>query len=140
VIDPEEFPLGDKTYILSRFPAVAGREIVAKYPVSNMPKIGEYEVSEATMLKLMAHVGVKRDGADTLMLTTKALVDNHVDGWENLARLEWAMMEKNCSFFANGRASTFFEGLAPKIQALISKTLMDLSGRSSAPDSPPSTS
>lgn len=140
MIEPEEFPLGGKVYILSRFPAVAGREIVAKYPVSNMPKIGEYDVSEATMLKLMAYVGVQRDSGEPLMLTTRALVDNHVDGWENLAKLEWAMMEKNCSFFGDGRALNFFEGIAQKAQALISQMLTDLSVRSSAQGTPPSTS
>jgi hypothetical protein len=138
VIDPQEFPLNGKTFYLSKFPAVAGREIVAKYPVSNMPKLGDYAVSEETMLKLMAYVGVDA-GGQTLMLTTRALVDNHCGGWEDLAKLEWAMMEYNCSFFGNGRASSFFEDIAQKAQALISQMLTASSARSSPPGSPPST-
>jgi hypothetical protein len=75
-----------------------------------MPKLGDYEVNEATMLKLMAYVGVPVEGKDApLMLNTRALVDNHIPDWETLARVEIAMMEYNVSFFANGKASGFLE-------------------------------
>jgi len=117
-----------KTFLLSKFPAIAGREIVAKYPLSAMPKLGDYAVNEETMLKLMAFVAVSLP-TGPLRLSTRALVDNHVPDWETLARLEVGMMEYNCSFFGNGRASTFFEAIGQKAQALISKTLMDLSGQ-----------
>lgn len=119
----------ERTYILSKFTAVAGREIVAKYPLSAMPKLGDYAVNEETMLKLMAFVAVPRDGGEPLRLSTKALVDNHIPDWEALARIEVGMMEYNCSFFGSGRASTFFEVIAQKAQALISKTLMDSLGQ-----------
>lgn len=130
MIEPKPFTIGDRTYILSKFPAVAGREIVAKYPVSNMPKLGDYAVSEETMLKLMGYVGVERGDDEPLMLSTRALVDNHIPDWETLAQLEWAMMEYNCSFFANGRFSTLLESIALKAQQLISKTLTNLSAPS----------
>jgi len=129
----------DKVYILSKFPAVAGREIVAKYPLSGMPKIGDYGVNEETMLKLMAYVAVKTEAGEQA-LTTRALVDNHVPDWETLARLEVAMMEYNCSFFGNGRASTFFEGIAQKLPALIQKILTDSLRQSLEKSSPPSKS
>ena len=32
MIEPKEFEVNGKTFILSKFPAVQGREIVAKYP------------------------------------------------------------------------------------------------------------
>lgn len=120
----------DKVFILSKFPAVAGREIVAKYPVSAMPKLGDYAVNEETMLKLMTYVSVPTDGG-SLALSTRALVDNHVPDWETLAKLEWAMMEYNCSFFGNGRASSFFEGIAQKLQQFLMKTLTDSLAQSS---------
>jgi len=54
-----------------------------------MPKLGDYGVSEATMLKLMSHCGVRIDGRDEpLMLTSRASVDNHAEDWE-MPRLEW---------------------------------------------------
>jgi hypothetical protein len=136
MIEPKEIEIetqkGEKrVYIISKFPAIQGREIVAKYPLSAMPKLGDYAVNEETMLKLMCFVAVPRENGAPLQLTTRALVDNHVPDWETLAKIEIAMMEYSVSFFGNGRASTFFEGIAQKAQALIFKTLTDLSGQSS---------
>lgn len=127
----------ERTYIISKLPAIAGREVVAKYPLSAMPKLGDYQVNEETMLKLMSYVGVPRENAEPLQLKTRALVDNHVPDWETLARLEMSMMEYNVSFFGNGKGLTFFEAITQKAQAFLSQTLMDLSARSSARDSQP---
>lgn len=116
----------DKAFIISKFPAIAGREIVAKYPLSGMPKLGDYAVNEETMIKLMGFVAVNIPGTDApLTLSTRTLIDNHVPDWETLAKLEIAMLEYNCSFFGNGRASTFFEGIAQKLPSLITKILTD---------------
>lgn len=123
MIDPKEVEIDGKVYVLTKFPAVAGREIVAKYPLSAIPKLGDYAVNEETMLKLMCYVGVPREGKEPLMLTTRALVDNHVPSWETLAKIEMAMLERSCSFFANGRGSTFFEAIAQKAQAFLTQTL-----------------
>lgn len=128
-----------KAYILSKFPAIAGREIVAKYPLSNLPKLGEYGVSEEVMLKLMSYVAVDTP-AGPLALNTRALVDNHVPDWETLARLEWAMLEYNCSFFGNGQTSAFFANIGAKAPQWISQMLTGLSAQSSGADKQPSTS
>lgn len=133
-------PKGERTYILSKFPAVAGREIIAKYPLSAMPKLGDYAVSEETMLKLMAHVGVPREGMAPLELSTRALVDNHVPDWETLARIELAMMELNCSFFGDGRALSFLQGIAQQGKEWISETLTPLLAQLSKAGKPPSKS
>jgi hypothetical protein len=125
MLEPIEKEINGKTFILSKFPAVAGREIVAKYPLSGMPKLGDYEVNEATMLKLMAFVGVPREGNEPLQLTTRQLVDNHCGDWETLAKVEVAMMEYNVSFFGNGRASSFLTSIAQKLPALATKILTD---------------
>lgn len=127
-----------KTFVLSKVPAVPMREIVAKYPVSNMPKIGDYGVSEETMLKLMAFVGVDI-GGQVVPLSTKALVNNHAGDWETLARLEWAMMEYNVSFFGKGLNSASFATMLEKARPLISQMLTALSARSSQTEKPPST-
>ena len=121
-----------REYVISKFSAVAGREIIAKYPLSNMPKLGEYAVSEETMLKLMAHVAVvktnDRGEAVETALKTRALVDNHVPDWETLAKLEMLTMEYNCSFFQNGKALITLQGLARKAMPKIIETLTTLSG------------
>lgn len=131
---------GDKSYVLSKFPAVAGREIVAKYPLSNLPKLGDYGVSEEVMLKLMSYVGVELAGGNVQPLNTRQLVDNHVPDWEVLARLEWAMLEYNCSFFGNGQTSDFLKNIGAKAPQWISQMLTGLSAQSSGADKQPSTS
>ena len=142
LIEPKEAQIvtqsGEKkTYILSKFPAIAGREIVMQYPVSAMPRIGDYGVNQEVMLKLMAFVAVDLPQGH-VALASKTLVDNHVPDWETLAKLEAAMMEYNCSFFQNGKISNFLEGIEAKAQALISSMLMDLSAQSSAQVKPQS--
>jgi len=134
MIQPKEITIEtqggeSRTFILSKFPAIQGREIIAKYPLSAMPKLGDYAVNEETMLKLMAFVAVPQDGNPPLLLTTRALVNNHCPDWETLARVEVAMMEYNVSFFGNGKGSTFLEAITLKAQQFLSKTLTDLSGQ-----------
>ncbi len=127
-----------KTYILSKFPAIEGREIVMQYPVSAMPRIGDYGVNQEVMLKLMAFVAVDMPQG-YLALNSKTLVNNHIPDWETLAKLEAAMMEYNCSFFQNGKTSSFLEGIEAKARALITSMLMDLSAQSSVQAKPQST-
>lgn len=136
LLDPKVVTIDSKEFTLSKFPAVAGREIIAKYPTSGMPKIGDYKVNEETMLKLMSYVAVKL-GDHEQRLTTIDLVNNHVGNWETLAKIEIAMMEYNCSFFQNGRVSNFLNDAAQKAPAWISKILTDLSERSLQATRPP---
>lgn len=146
LIKPEEAPFKgvgndgkEITYILSNFDAVNGREIIALYPTSGLPKIGDYAVSKATMLKLMTYVAVKQANGDLLRLSTEALVNNHVPDWETLAKIEMAMMEKNCSFFRDGRSWDFFDNLAQILLQKLSAMLIHSSAPSSTADTPPST-
>ena len=124
----------DKTYIISKFPAIQGREIIAKYPLSAMPKLGDYEVNEETMLKLMAFVAVPTDNSP-LQLTTRALVDNHFPDWETLARVEMAMMEYNVSFLKGDILKSIMDKITGNIPSIASKILMSLSPQSSAKNS-----
>lgn len=118
---------GTKTFILSKFPAVAGREIITQYPTSATPKIGSYALNEELMFKLLTYVAVPMPDGTQLRLTTRALVDNHVPDFETLMKLEWEMMKYNCSFFRDGRMSGFLEMLTAKAQQLILSTLTGFS-------------
>ena len=129
----------EKTYIISKFPAIQGREIIAKYPLSAMPKLGDYEVNEETMLKLMCFVAVP-NGTDTLALSTRALVDNHFPDWETLARVEVAMMEYNVSFLKGDILKSIMDKVTGKIPSIMSKILTSLSPQSSGKKSPRSKS
>jgi hypothetical protein len=120
---------GTKTFIISKFPAVSGREILTQYPVSAMPKVGDYKVNEDLMLKLMGFVAVPIPAGEPLVLNSRTLVDNHVPDWETLMKLEWAVLSYNSSFFNNGKALGFLESIMEKCQALIVSTLTDLSAK-----------
>lgn len=132
LIKPEEITVTtsdgvEVTYVISRLPATIAREVITQYPVSALPKMGDYGRNEELMLKLMSYVGVVGKGQNgaPLMLKTRALIDNHVEDFETLIRIEMAMLEKNCSFFAKGKASGYLASLADKVQALITSTLTD---------------
>jgi len=135
MIEPKVVNIDGKDFILSKFPAVAGRKIMAMYPLSSIPKFGDYKTNEEVMLMLMGYVGVKV-GDQTIQLTTQGLIDNHTGSWETLAKVEIAMMEYNCSFFQNGRISSFFDDFAQKLPQWISKMLTDLSALSLQKEKP----
>lgn len=130
----------EKEFIISRLPATVAREVVAKYPTSALPKIGDYQVSEDTMLLMMKYVAVVLDGREQ-RLSTKALVDNHVDDVTQLLRLEYHMLEENTGFFGSGGTSGFLESLIKKVLRSIMPTLTPLLQQLSAqatPDTPSS--
>ena len=137
LIQPKEISVTDidgesHEFVISKVPATVGREIVATYPVSMAPKIGDYQVNEAIMLKMMAYVGrITRspdgDLGEPILLKTRALIDNHCADWQVLAKLEMQMLEYNTSFFGSGKVSKLLDGFAQKVPQLITKILMDFS-------------
>lgn len=129
----------ERSFIISKVPATVGRELVAKYPTSMVPKIGDYKVSEETMLLLMSYVARVDDKGNETVLKTKELVDNHVPDWEMLAKLEMHMIQYNTSFFGNGKGSGLLDGLKDKVQEWITKTLTASLQQSSPKDEPRST-
>lgn len=144
-MDPTPITLQDAEGVehkfnIHKFNAVDGREIVSQYPTSGMPIVGQYDTNKRMMLKIMGFVERVHDDGKTIALTTEALVNNHVPGWEMLLALEWRVMEHNCTFFRDGKASGFLEGLRDDLPRLILSMLTRLLERSSQKDSPPSTS
>lgn len=132
---PQEFTGQDGqkySYFLSKVPAIQAREIVTQYPLSALPKLGDYKRNEELMLKLMTYVGVEiGDDKKVQALTTRELVNNHVPDFEVLLRLEAAMIDYNCSFFTKGTGSTFFDLIEAKAKVLISAILTASSEQSS---------
>lgn len=103
-----------KTFVISRLPAIPMREVMAKYPVSNIPKLGEYQASKDVMKLLMSYVAVRVDDGREITLSNEALINNHIVDGEQLLRLEYAMLQYNTSFFGQGDISTFLTGLIAK--------------------------
>lgn len=125
----------EKQFMISKFPAVQGREIIAKYPISNIPKLADYPVSEDTMFKLMKFVAVKT-GDIMQSLANPLLINQHVTDMEMLAKIEMASLEYNCSFLRNGRISSLLQEYALNTIPKILKTLMDSSAQSSPATKP----
>lgn len=108
-----------KTFVLGKFPAIAGRELVTMYPLTAVPKVGDYKSNMDVVRKLMHFVEVPAEVDEqgtvirpAIRLTTDSLIDNHVPDFEALYRLEFALIQKNCSFFQNGKGRSLVENLA----------------------------
>lgn len=128
MLEPKEVVVDGKVYVISKFPAVAGRKIMTQYPISAIPKVGEYGTNEEMMYLIMTYVAVKNVANNTeLQLVNRDLIDNHVPNWETLMKLEYLMMEYNCSFLANGKVSSFLESIAEKLPSWITKISTPLS-------------
>lgn len=118
LIKPKEVILKDlddneHTFIISRFDVIAGREIITQYPTANMPKMGEYQRSEALMKKCLSYAAVNIDGQE-VRLSTAALINAHVADSTLLLKLEFAIMEYNTNFFGQGSKSGFLSFLIKK--------------------------
>jgi len=137
MIEPKNIVIDDIEYVIHKIPAYDGREIFSQYFSSAIPKTGSYVLNKAMSLKLMKFVKTAENG---IFLETEELVNNHVKyGFESLLKLEYAVLEYNCSFLARGRISSFLEDIAQKVPLWISKMLMDSLGRLSPLDKQPST-
>ena len=145
MIEPKEVTVkdiagNDHAFVISKVPATVGREIVATYPVSMVPKIGDYQVNEAIMLKMMSYVAAVGPDGQEIKLQTRQLIDNHCADWQVLARLEMQMLEYNTSFFANGKISTLLSKYSEKVPQLITKILTDSLAQLSQREKQPSKS
>lgn len=117
LIKPLEIKIKDidgieQTFIISRLNAMLGREVIAKYPLSSMPKIGDYETNKDTMLKLISHTQKVLSDGTKITLNSEALINNHITDGETLMKLEYEMLKYNISFLASGS----IQKLAQKIK------------------------
>jgi hypothetical protein len=143
LIKPKEIVIKDQdgndlTFTISKFSAWDGREICTQYPLSAIPKLGDYPRNEELSRKIVSHCGVTING-NLIVLNTKDVARNHIPDWEVLMKLEKETIQYNCSFFLNGSLSTFFGVLAKKIPPLITKMLTDSWAQSSTAAKPAST-
>ncbi len=144
LIDPVEVNIKDsngdvKTFRLGKMPATVGREVLSKFTLSNLPKVGEYDISHQAMLKMMKYVETE----DGIRLSTSALVDNHVPDGEALMRIEIEMLRHNTSFFGRAGSQSLGGFLLDRIREYtpsITQTLTGFLQQLSQQDSQPSQS
>ncbi len=129
LLEPKEVEINGIKYRIGKYPAIAGREIISKYPIANAPKIGNYQTSEETMLKVMAFIERINPDGTAIRLINRTLVDNHIKDWETLVKLEMLSLEYNCSFFQNGKASAFLKKSLSLAEAKITEILTALLGQ-----------
>lgn len=139
MIEPKEIEIKGKKYIISKLPATVGREVLFKYPTSNLPKVGDYNVSQEIMLKLLSYVAVELEDGRQIQLNTQSLIDNHVPSAEALILLEKEMFVYNFDFFHDGTASAFLAALEKRAIAKGSEILTTLLGQLSRQVKQPST-
>jgi hypothetical protein len=147
LLEPKEIAVKDRNgndipFIIGKFPAIAGREIAAKYPTSiaalaKQWEENQYGESEKIMLKAMAYVERVLPDGETIRLTTSALVDNHVPDGEALMRLEKELLAHNFSFFEKFCRSISSGGIMQNMLKLITSTLTNSLQQSSRQDKQP---
>jgi hypothetical protein len=121
----------ERKFTISKLPALVGREIIAKYPLSALPKIGDYAVNEETMFKMMQYVAVSNDQGGFMRLMSPEMINGHVGDWETLIQIEREMLEYNTSFFKGGFVQNFtamlLEQAAPLLSRILTSSLQALS-------------
>lgn len=124
LLNPEEIVIRgrdgvERTYILSTLPYPVGRKVAALYPTANLPKVGDYKVSEEVMQDLFKFVAIQHEDGGQQRLTTMALITNHVPDAMTGLQLEARMLAKNFDFFGQGGISAsltrFLETRLPSI-------------------------
>lgn len=110
LLNPEEVVITgrdgvERTYIISTLPYPVGRKVAALYPTANMPKIGDYKVSEEVMLDLFKFVAIRHENGSEQRLVNMTLLSNHVPDAMTGLNLEVRMLAKNFDFFGKGGLS-----------------------------------
>lgn len=105
----KDVEIGGKTYTINKFKPTDGRKIVAGYPLTLAPKIGDYAANEQLMQLLMSYVEVHLADGSKMKLTTKALIDNHVPEWDDLVSLEYQTLQANCKFMQGEGLHSFMD-------------------------------
>lgn len=113
------------TYTLYKLPYMAARKIAAYYPVSNLPKLGDYDKSEEGARLLFSHIGVTMPSGEVLKLSTSELINNHVPDPVIGIKLEAAALAYNFDFFGQGGLSAFLRALVKDQLPLVIQTLME---------------
>ena len=104
----------EKQFKIHRVPAVLGREIFTQYPITAIPKVGNYEANENLMLQLIQYAQVESEGS-WVALENRVLIDSHISCWEMLIKLEKELVQYNTGFLAKGNLSTALKSLLTQV-------------------------
>ena len=103
---------------ISRLPAIVGREIIAGYPTSMIPKVGDYKVNEALMIKLMSYVEGYNGNDEPIALNGYHMINSYVTDTTTLMLLEFEMLKYNFPFLNFGKNKGFIENMTEKVKVI----------------------
>ena len=125
------YQLGDVPYLPD------GRQIASQFVTTAMPKVGDYKLNEELSRLMFKYVAVVTDSGDTIILSTDALVNNHVPDFITGIKLEEAMLERCLGFSVAGKLREYQEKWKTTGAGLVTEMLSRLSGVLQKPDSAP---
>jgi hypothetical protein len=129
LLEPKEFKLeltggGERIYIISKFPAMDGLEIVSSLPMNAMGSFKDFDwlKFQPIVEKVMSYVAAQNPDRDLTRLVNKDLINNHFPPcWEDIFKVLIAMTEYNCSFFQRGLFLTLRERVTQNLPQLATK-------------------
>jgi hypothetical protein len=101
---------------ISRLPAIVGREILAGYPSSLIPKVGDYKVNETLMIKLMSYVEGYNGNDEPIALTGIRMINSYVTDTTTLMLIELEMFKYNFPFLKFEKSRGFLSSFVSKIK------------------------
>lgn len=126
LIEPKSITLKKSgEFLISKLPCLVGREVLVKYPVSLVPKIGDYATSEEMCIRLMSFVE-KVTPQRNIRLSDATLINQHVAPGGEIWLLEKEMLMYNFDFLEDGTASAFLEMWKSKAESKATKILTNL--------------
>jgi hypothetical protein len=104
---------------IGRIPAIVGREILVGYPSSLIPKVGEYKVNEALMIKLLSFVEAYNADDEPVTLggvNNDHIINTYVTDATTLMLLEKEMFAYNFPFLKFEKSKGFLSSFVSKIK------------------------
>jgi len=135
MIKPQEIKVVDmdgeeKTFVITRFPATVGMEILYKLPTSGMPKIGDFEVLKGVRDDVFKYVYVKV-GDTEIPLNTSALINQHLTDGETAYKVMGAMLSYNFESIKKLTSSVSLDSISEKILSTVRNLFQEFYKQSS---------
>lgn len=121
----------EKQYIITRFPATVGMEILYRLPSSGIPKIGDFAELKEVRDDIFKYVYAVTENGE-ISLSTNALIDNHITDGETAYKVMGAMLSYNYQTVGKLTSGGFFDSISGKLLDTARSLLRELSLQSSA--------
>ena len=138
LLDPKKVEVNGKTFIVSKFPAFDGYEIMIRYiPVHLANLNADFNKVKEMVLKVMKYVAVELPDGTLVRLENEDLINNHLSSGEEIMDLTAQIMDYNTSFFNGGKGLTFYKRLenlaTQKVTEILTAFAVNLSHKNKQP-------